>query len=98
MKNKYRLEIKYEAVVEIEDAYYYYEEQQTGLGDTFHKFLDKSFTSITKTPLGFKAISDKRRQAIVKKFPFVIIYEVFEDTIVVFAVFHNSRNPNRKNR
>lgn len=96
MRRNYSLEIKQEAVVEIEDAYYYYEEQQSGLGETFHNFLDKTFKAISKTPSGFKNISNDRRQAVVKKFPFVIIYEIFESTIVVFAVFHTSRNPNNK--
>lgn len=98
MKKKYCLEIKQEAVAEIEDSYYYYEEQQEGLGELFQKFLDKTFKSIIKTPLGFNEISENRRQAVVKKFPFVIIYEVFENTIIVYAIFHTSRNPNKIKR
>lgn len=98
MRKRYRLEIKHEAVAEIEDAYYYYEELQAGLGDAFHKFLDRTFKAIIKTPSGFKVVSKNRRQVVVKKFPFVIIYEVFDSTIVVFAVFHTSRNPSDKIR
>lgn len=46
---------------------------------------------------GFKKVSNERRQTTVKEFPFVVIYEVFDNTIIVFAVFHTSRNPNDKN-
>jgi plasmid stabilization system protein ParE len=98
MRKKYSLVIKEEAVAEIEDSYYYYEEQLPGLGELFKKFLDKTFNSIRKNPHGFNEISQNRRQAVIKKFPFVIIYEIFENTIVVFAVFHTSRNPEQKMR
>jgi len=98
MRKKYSLEIKQEAVAEIEDAYYYYEEQKAGLGDFFQKFIDKTFASIIKSPAGFNKVTNDRRQAVVEKFPFVIIYEVFDNTIVVFAVFHTSRNPKKKIR
>lgn len=98
MRKRYSLEIKHEAVAEIEDAYYYYEEQKAGLGETLHKYLDRTFKAIIKTPSGFKKVSNERRQAVVKKFPFVIVYEVFENNIVVFAVFHTSRNPSDKIR
>lgn len=97
MRKKYILEIKQEALAEIEDAYYYYEEQQAGLGDVFQKFLDKCFKSIMNSSSGFKKVSGERRQVVVKKFPFVVIYEIFDNTIVVFAVFHTRRNPNDKN-
>lgn len=93
MNKRYRLEIKEEAATEIEEAYNYYEEQKVGLGDSFIKFLDNTFHSISKSPSGFKVVSNQRRQAVVDKFPFVVIYEVFEKTIVVFAVFHTSRKP-----
>lgn len=98
MRKKYNLEIKIEAIAEIEDAFYYYEEQQKGLGDAFEKFVDKTINAIIKTPSGFKTISNERRQAVVKKFPFVIVYEIFENNIVIFAVFHTSRNPSNKIR
>lgn len=97
MRKKYILEIKQEAVTEIEDAYYYYEERQTGLGDVFLKSLDKCFKSIMTSSSGFKKVSNERRQIVVSKFPFVVVYEVFDDTVIVFAVFHTSRNPNDKN-
>jgi plasmid stabilization system protein ParE len=98
MRRNHILEIKHEAVFEIEDAYQYYEEQQAGLGDIFQKSLEKTFKTIIKTPYGFTKLSNDRRQTVVKKFPFVIVYEVFDTTIVVFAVFHTSRNPYHKIR
>lgn len=43
-------------------------------------------------------VSGERRQTTVRKFPFVVIYEVFDNTFDVSAVFHTSRNPNDKIR
>jgi hypothetical protein len=36
------------------------------------------------------------RELPLKKFPFVIPYEVFQDEVVIYSVFHTSRNPTNK--
>ncbi|MFT5778061.1 MAG: plasmid stabilization system protein ParE [Crocinitomicaceae bacterium] len=96
MSTSYNLEIKDEAKLDIREAYDWYEEQLADLGKTFEKSLNKAIRSILKTPTGYKHITDSQRQIPLKKFPFVIIYEVFDNTIVVFAVFHTSQNPEKK--
>ncbi len=98
MTKKYRLEIKHEAIKEIEDAYYYYEEKQTGLGHDFKTALDETFSAILKAPSGFIEVANNRRQIVVNKFPYVVIYEIFASLIVVYAVFHTSLNPKKKIR
>lgn len=98
MKQKFTLEIKIEAIAEIEDAYYWYEERQPKLGVKFQKQLDRSIKSIFKAPNGFKLVYKNQRQIPVDKFPFVIVYEVLEAKIVIFSVFHTSRNPDERIR
>ena len=45
------------------------------------------------------AIIDKNyRQIILKTFPYVVVYEIVEEAVVVFAVFHTSQNPIKKFR
>lgn len=96
MKSATTLIINEEAAAEIQDAYDYYEEQQAGLGDYFIKVLYARLGQILKAPNGNQLVYASYRQAVVFKFPFVIIYEIEEGAIIVYSVFHTSRNPKGK--
>jgi len=90
---KYDLIIKEEANEDVISAFLWYEEQQEGLGDKFLLCLDEYCSVITENPYIFQAKYNTLRQAILKRFPYVIIYEVEENALVVYAVFHTSRHP-----
>ncbi len=96
MKTLFRLIVKEEAAAEISDAFDYYEEQQFGLGEYFLGTLYSRFETLLTNPLTNPKIHDEYRQAVVSKFPFVIIYEIENDAVVVYSVFHTSRHPDGK--
>ncbi|HBR11803.1 MAG TPA: plasmid stabilization system [Chryseobacterium sp.] len=91
----YTLEIKEEANLEIIDAYSYYENQQSGLGETFFEQLGLYFKRITENPKHFE-IKNNYREAYIKKFPYLIIYRIEEDNVVVYSVFSTAQNPKKK--
>lgn len=95
MKKRVNLLIEESASTEIHNAYNWYENQSAGLGKKFITALDRAFKTIQKTPNGYEQI-DRHRQYPLKKFPFVILYEITEETLYVDAVFHTSRNPDEK--
>ena len=92
----FSLEITTEANLEIVEAYVYYEEKQAGLGERFLKQLDKYFIKILQTPKHYAVKRKPYREAFIRKFPFLIIYEVTEEKIIVYSVFNTSRNPTKK--
>jgi plasmid stabilization system protein ParE len=47
-------------------------------------------------PEYFGKIRKNVRQAALKRFPYVIVYEIIKAEVVVFAVFHTRRNPKLK--
>ena len=91
----FSLVIKEEARNEILDAYYWYESRLNGLGKRFVETLDYSFERITSFPFSFPKKHKEMRQAIVSQFPFVIVFEIEENEIIVYAVFNTKRNPNQ---
>lgn len=93
---KYSLSITDDAVTEINQAYLWYEDKSNGLGERFLDSLDYCFNSVIKAPKIFQKIYKKQRQAIVHNFPYVVIYEIIETEIVVYAVFNTHLNPNKK--
>lgn len=94
---RYQLKIKKEASDEIGEAFAWYENQKAGLGSEFIKYLETYFDRITQTPLIYPQTSDQR-VAILERFPYKIVYEIEEHSIVVYAVFHTSRDPEKLNR
>ncbi len=86
-----------EAEIEIAEACKWYEDKQSGLGKKFLSEVDHYLRLIAKTPLLFPIrFSERYRFAVLKKFPFMIVFSVQDDENIIFvnSVFHTSRNPN----
>ena len=88
------LEFQPAARIEFDEAADWYEGQRPGLRREFIYAVDSALTAILRNPLAFPIVHGSRiRRAVVHHFPFAIIYEAGDDMIVVYAVFHTSRNP-----
>ena len=72
----------------------WYDEQQAGVGDRFLLEVVNTFLLIAADPLHYQErFSKKFRYAKVHDFPFVVIFKIKKQLIVVNSVFHTSRNP-----
>lgn len=83
---------------ELEDALYFYDLISTKIGDNFLNQIHTCIESILLNPETYKLEFDIYRQAVVKKFPFVIIYTKIDSMILISAIFHTSKNPDKKFR
>ncbi len=91
----YKIKLKAEAKLDIQETIAWYDEQQAKLGTRFYKTIQDTFKQLKENPY-LNAIRYKNiRTAIVKKYPFMVHYFVNEDNkiVVVLAVFHTSSNP-----
>ncbi len=89
----YNVVVKEEAKSEISEAFFWYEDKQKDLGKRFLIALQNSFSVISKNPTIFAKKNKDMRHAMIRKFPYVAIYEIEDSDIVIYAVFHTSRNP-----
>lgn len=94
----YILEIKDEANWEIIKAYLYYQEKRTGLGEEFLEHLDVYFERIVANPKHFPQKRKPYREAFIKRFPFLIVYEITKNKVIVYAVFNTWQNPDKKKK
>lgn len=94
----YSFELRQEATVEFSDAYVWYQEQREGLGDLFERAIYAKLNLICQHPLHYKKSYKNYHEALVAKFPFLIVYTIDEvkRQIIIFAIFHTSRNPKTK--
>ena len=88
-----RLRLLPEARVEYFAAIDWYEERRHGLGAKFFEQVRRSFDQIRETPQRYPAVYLDVRKLRLKGLPYVVLYQSFEDEILVISVFHTSRNP-----
>ncbi len=94
----YRLLLNKFAEAEYDEAYNWYLNQQVGLEERFFKAINAKFQQIVSNPEYYSIKNNSHREAIVKGFPFVIIYRIKkkENIIQVIAIHHTSRKPKNK--
>lgn len=88
----YKLILKSKAHIDLAEAIEYYQSKRKGLGLKFLKCVQKFFDRITKNPLHYPLKSNQFREAYIQKFPYVIIYEIIDNEIVVFCFQHSSKS------
>lgn len=93
---KYNLIFRERAINEIQESFDYYENENFGLGDRFKSQLKKELDYILENPKHFKIVRKSFRQTMMSVFPFLIIYKISEENIIIYSVFHTSRNPKEK--
>ncbi len=72
----YQLIVKPRAILMTKDGYEWYEKQKQGLGEEFLAELDRSYTKIQSHPEYFSRVKKNFRQAALKRFPYVVVYEL----------------------
>ncbi|MCU0415483.1 MAG: type II toxin-antitoxin system RelE/ParE family toxin [Ignavibacteriaceae bacterium] len=81
------------AAIELADAFDFYEIHLSGLGKEFIIEVEETVQLITKFPESWSENSKHTRKAVLKRFPFNIIYSVYQDNIYIIAVAHQNRKP-----
>lgn len=86
------------AYVELLEAWIWYEEKQTNLGDRFKDEVYKRVRQIEENPYRYPEKKKHFRETMITVFPFKIIYRVNRKNkqIAIVSIFHVSRNPQRK--
>jgi plasmid stabilization system protein ParE len=92
----YDLSLSPNSEADLLESALWYESQQIGLGEKFIQKVESYFSRIQNNPIHFPLKKGNLREAYIQKFPYVIIYEIIENEILVFAVFNTHQNPTKK--
>ena len=87
--------IQHEGRRKIIAALRWYEEQREGLGLEFLLALEATLERAHRLPLGYESVAKRTRKALVRRFPYVVLFAVEPEGIVVTAVFDCRRDRNR---
>lgn len=94
--SSYKIIILESAISELEESVLYYNKQVHGLGFEFEEEITTLLQLIKNNPALFPIKFAHIHEAVVKRFPFVINYEIIDKQIIVLAIFHVKQNPTKK--
>ena len=83
------------ARAELIDAQDWYEDEATGLGRRFRGALDVLIERMSANPRQFPVVFKNVRRALLRRFPYALFFVVEDQTLLVIACFHGSRDPLR---
>ncbi len=82
-----------DAQQELINAAVWYDDRRDGLGDIFVDAVSSKVEEACKTPERFPLVHGDIRQAIVRRFPFVVYFRVVGERVFVLSVFQANRDP-----
>lgn len=91
----YELVLQSEAIIDIQKAFEWYEHRTSGLGYEFIGEMEDGFERLSKNPQHYSAINRKYRKLRIKRFPYLIVFEIEESKVIINAVRHVSQEPRR---
>lgn len=85
-----------EAERELEDAFWWYERQRSGLGLEFLLAFDAAVERLRRLPKGYELVALRTRKALLRRLPYLVLYATEAERLLVTAVFHGRRDPHRR--
>lgn len=81
---------------EIDEAATYYNKKQEGLGNGLYQDLIETLSFVEKNPFTFQKTQKDYRQALLNRFPYLIIYKVYENKILFFKFVNAKKHPTKR--
>lgn len=82
-----------EAEDELIECIDWYESQSPGLGAEMLRCVDACVERITRQPESYPVVHRETRMALVRRFPYLILYRISGEILSIIAVFHAKRDP-----
>lgn len=84
-----------EAQKDVNEAYCWYEDRRSGLGEEFLGCVDACIQAICRMPDLHPTIHEEYRRALVRRFPYAVFFEYSAEKVTVYSIFHTSQNPKK---
>jgi len=88
-----RVEFHPKASEELETSSGFYEEKIAGLGNEFLNEVERMIQVLNDTPMLGIELANPFRRAVLRRFPFSLIYTAEENVLWVVAVAHHKLKP-----
>lgn len=78
---------------ELEEAIGYYNDQMPGLGEQFYGAFLLTVDYISVAPNAWRKVGNNTRRINIKRFPYLILYVLDGNDILITCIAHQHRNP-----
>lgn len=78
---------------DLKEALSHYFKIDLHLEKKFIHYLDLTFNKILDFPNLYQYETETSQKVLMDTFPYIVIYEQYENIIMILAIFHTSRNP-----
>jgi plasmid stabilization system protein ParE len=78
---------------DLNEAAAFYQVSVPGLGDAFLDDVERAIEDVCENPRIGAPITRAFRRAVLRRFPFTIVYAERDDEIVIVAIAHDRRRP-----
>jgi len=78
---------------EFTEAIIYYNDQSEGLGYEFAAEVKRTLERIVQYPDAWFKLSNRTHRCRTNRFPYGVIYQIREESLLIVAVMHLSREP-----
>lgn len=78
---------------DIAEAFAWYADQRSGLGEEFLTNVEAALEAIRRNPELYAAVHENYRRGFVRRFPYGIFYEYSGTTVTVYCIIHAARDP-----
>ena len=90
---KYQLFFHPFTEIELLESSYWYADKSFLVNQKFTSEIESLTSIIQHKPFVFQIAYENKRKANLKDFPYSIIFAIHGNRILIYSVFHNSRNP-----
>ena len=90
----FQLKIEPQALDEVNEAFEYYSKISVIIGEKFNKALNNALDTLEINPF-FQIKYKTIRSLPLTAFPYIILYAIKENTILIYSVFHTAQNPGK---
>ena len=90
---KYSVEYDDEVQDDLQKTIDWYANQREGLDKEFVEAVKSAIAQLTENPLVYRSRYKKIRFKHLYRFPYIIVFQIKGNTILVYAIIHDKRNP-----
>lgn len=92
----YKIIFRNPALKELTEACEWYENKKTNLGERLLNDVENTIELLKMNPKIFQLQKNPFRQVHLNHFPYLIIFSIEKDSVVIYSFFHTSRNTKSK--
>jgi plasmid stabilization system protein ParE len=90
-----RVVLRPDAEEEIQEAASWYQDRGGGLASEFLRALDACLASVARRPLQYPLVHGEKRRALLRRFPYAVVFAADDDEVVILGCLHCRRDPRR---